>query len=47
MVDDWEIRLSDQLKRMKSSSLYDESNEIIVDEGIIQVVPAWQWLLNI
>jgi hypothetical protein len=28
MVDDWEIRLSDQLKRMKSSSLYDESNEI-------------------
>jgi hypothetical protein len=28
MVDDWEIRLSDQLKRMKSSLLYDESNEI-------------------
>jgi len=28
MVDDWEIRLSNQLKRMKSSSLYDESNEI-------------------
>jgi hypothetical protein len=28
MVDDWEIRLSGQLKRMKSSSLYEESNEI-------------------
>jgi len=28
MVDDWEIRLSSQLKRMKSSSLYEESNEI-------------------
>jgi len=28
MVDDWEIRLSNQLKRMKSSLLYDESNEI-------------------
>ena len=28
MVDDWENRLNDQLNRMKSSLLYDESNEI-------------------
>ena len=27
MVDDWEDRLSKQLKRVKDSSLYNESNE--------------------
>jgi predicted AAA+ superfamily ATPase len=26
---------------------YDETKEIEVEEGIIQVLPAWQWLLNI
>jgi hypothetical protein len=43
--------LRDAMKELKITNswiiTYDESNEIIVDEGIIQVVPAWQWLLNI
>ena len=28
MVNDWEDRLNNQLKRIKDSLLYDESNEI-------------------
>ena len=43
--------LRDAMKELKITKswiiTYDESNEIIVDEGIIQVIPAWQWLLNI
>jgi predicted AAA+ superfamily ATPase len=43
--------LRDAMKELKITNswiiTYDESNEIIVDEGIIQVIPAWQWLLNI
>jgi predicted AAA+ superfamily ATPase len=26
---------------------YDETKEIEVEEGLIKVVPAWQWLLDI
>ncbi len=43
--------LRDAMKELKITNswiiTHDESNEIIVDEGIIQVIPAWQWLLNI
>jgi predicted AAA+ superfamily ATPase len=43
--------LRDAMKELKITNswiiTHDESNEIIVDEGIIQVIPAWQWHLNI
>lgn len=43
--------LRDAMKELKITNswiiTYDESNEIILDEGIIQVIPAWQWHLNI
>lgn len=43
--------LHDAMKELKITKswiiTHDESKEIEIDEGIIQVIPAWQWLLNI